>query len=475
MSEEGDPTFFGNRGIPEEIWRARPYLWWTPDNPEPATAAFVDLDRGQRAFVSKLVRQSPGWVISRHPPPLAIPLPPVYPELRPMHPVKTRGPRVHWHGDGGEPEGLTWGQKMPGSRKDWQDHIRRSKAEDDHHGLNTDEVHSHQEVAKYVFATKARTDGAYVHDHDRAWSRVAVAKRPEHRRRHVERRHPDGEAHGPHIHVVRVPDPEAPPMARRLDVHPLAVDLLVRSSVVFFVIEGCIKADAVLADGGAVFSVPSVSLWDCVELGRFANEYLVGKTVVIVPDADWASNDAVINQARLCENRLRQFAVKDTHVAAPPPTLGKARTKGVDDFIGAGGHLEDLIVIDHEPPRGLYEYVIRQWSFRRDRARRDAEVLTAIANYVGERGVLEAPLTTVARVMNVNTMRVSRAVHDLEQLGAVIVEGDPSTRRSWFSGQHEWTEKPRLVLAPELRPKTKTPQPLGAVLDEPIRQETTAA
>ncbi len=197
----GDPRFFAERGIPEEIRRARPYVWWTPDNPEPATSPFADLTRGQRAFVSKLVRQSPGWLITRHPPPLAVARPPVYPELRPMHPVKTRGPRVHWHGDGPEPEGLTWGQRMPGSRKDWQAHIDRSKAEDDHHTVNTDEVHSHQAVAKYVFATGPKVDGAYVHDHDDTWRRVAAAKRPERRRSHVERHHPDGEPQGRHVHA----------------------------------------------------------------------------------------------------------------------------------------------------------------------------------------------------------------------------------------------------------------------------------
>ncbi len=257
--------------------------------------------------------------------------------------------------------------------------------------------------------------------------------------------------------------------------HPLAVGLLVRSLVVFFVIEGCIKADAVLPMGGAVFSVPSVGQWDCAELGRFANEYLFGKTVVIVPDADWTSNAAVINQARLCENRLRQFAVRDTHVAAPPPTLGRAKTKGVDDFIGAGGQLDDLLVIDHEPPSGVYEFMVKHWSMRSDCARRNTEVLAAMANYVGPDGVLEAPLTTVARVMNVNTMRVSRAVRDLVDLGAVRVEGDLSTRRSWFSGRHEWAEKPSIVLAPELRPKTKTPQALSDVLGGPIHQEPPAA
>ena len=65
-----DPTFFSSRGIPEAIWKARPYVWWTPEYPEPAKAPFADLGAPQRAFVTKLANQSAGWLISRQPPPM---------------------------------------------------------------------------------------------------------------------------------------------------------------------------------------------------------------------------------------------------------------------------------------------------------------------------------------------------------------------------------------------------------------------
>jgi len=240
-------------------------------------------------------------------------------------------------------------------------------------------------------------------------------------------------------------------MARRLDVHPLAVDLLVRSSVVFFVIEGCIKADAVLADGGAVFSVPSVSLWDCDELPRFVRDYLHGKFVVVVPDADWRTKPQVINQARLCQNALRRYGVKEACVAAPPPQYRGQETKGVDDFIGAGGHLEDLEVIDYEIPPALYEFIAKNWSWRRDRRWRATEVLAGLANFTGSTGTLAAPLSTVARVLDTSTARVSRAVQDLEAIGAVTIEGHLATCRGWFSPQLDWRERPTIVLAPELR------------------------
>lgn len=485
--EDADPDVFftQKRGIPEEKWRARPYVWWTPEDPEPATERFADLTPGQRAFVTKLVRQSPGWLIIKHPPPLAPALPPVIPQLRPLKKVKTRGPLVHWHGDGPEPAVLEWtnpetgttwrGQKMQGARKNWQDHIDRSKGDDDDHdGVNTDEVHAHQNLAKYAHVPSRKMDGAYAHDHDHAFGFYAHdhvdARSPERRQVHVQRYHPDGEPQGQHVHTMRVKDPDAPDTPARLDMHPLAIDLVVRSSVVFFVIEGSIKADAVLADGGAVFSVPSVGQWDCKELRRFVRDYLDGKSVVVVPDADWEEKWQVINQARLCQNALRRYGVKDAYVAASPPQYRGAVTKGVDDFIGAGGHLEDLRVIDYRIPPAVYEFVARQWSWRRDRQWRDTEILVALANFTGSTGELGAPLSTVARALdNIPRARVSRAVRDLETIGALTVDGDLATRRGWFSSQLDWRRRPTIVLAPELRAVKRDPVRLGDLID--IREE----
>jgi hypothetical protein len=341
---------------------------------------------------------------------------------------------------------------MAGNRgsTNWTEHIARSKQDDDHHGANVDAIHLHQPYAKYVFAPSPYFDGAYVHDHGTSWKRTAADKREERRRLHVVKMHEGVEAAGAHSHEWRIKDLSVP-MARRLDVHPMSVERLGKSAVVFFVIEGCIKADAVLADGGAVFSVPSVSLWDADELGRFCDEYLFDKVVVIVADADWRSNDHVINQARLCQNKLRQLAVKEVHVAAPPTTFKGRKTKGVDDFLGAGGHLEDLLVVDSDPPGELYEFVASRWEWRRDKTRRAAEVLMAISNYTGNRGVLVAPLRTVARVMGTSPMRVSRAVADLVAMDAVTIAGDLSSKRGWFSGQWEWKNRPGITLIPELR------------------------
>lgn len=466
MSVELDLSFFDKRGIPEVIWRSRPYLWWTPDCPDAAKAPFADLSPTQRAFVTKILNQSPGWVITRHPPPMDPPLERIYPELRPLRPVKTQGPTVHWHGDN-LPEGeLPEWARMPGTKTTWKPHIDRNKADDDHRGVNRDDLHRHQPYAKYVFPTSASTDEWYPHDHANSSKRIAAARRDAIRLAHLAKAHGGVERDGMHWHSKRVKSHSN--LARRIDVHPTAAPLLARASAVFFVIEGCIKADAVLADGGAVFSVPSVSLWEAEELAPFVTDHLNGKVVVIVPDADWASNDKVINQARMCQTVLHRLGVEEIHVAAPPVTFRGEETKGVDDFIGAGGHLEDLRVIDAEPPGGLHEFVSRT-SFRRDRVRRDVSVLRALSTYTGPSGTFKAPLRTLARVIGTNDMAVSRAVRDLELMGAAVVDGDLAVETDWFSRRLQWRERPAITLIPELRSVDRPEHRLADVIRLPLR------
>ena len=405
----------------------------------------------------------------------------MYPELRPLERVKIGQRPAHWHGDGPEPEELSPWERLPGKPGSdiWSAHIGRGADEpkdpDDHRGVNVETVHRHEHWAKYVFPSSPSAVEEYVHDHSAGWRKRSAADRPLYRERHVARQHGGADVEGPHGHTRRVKD-ETVSLARRIDVHPLAEDLIRSADVVFFVIEGCIKADAVLADGGAVFSVPSVSLWDCDELQDFTEQFLLGKVVVVVPDADWFTKKQVINQARLCQNALIRHGVQQVHVAASPPTLRGRDTKGVDDFIGAGGHLEDLRVIDFEVPPTLYEVVARNWSWRRDRQRRDAEMLAALANFTGSNGTLHAPLSTVARVLAKSPRAVSEAVRDLESLGAVTIEGgDLATGSSWFSPQLDWRERrrPAIVLAPELRATERPPVRLADLVQ--IRREGVAA
>jgi hypothetical protein len=483
---------FAKRGIPERIWRARPYVPWTPDDCDDAKLRHADLLPNQRAGVANTMRQSAGLAIVRYAAPMDPPLPRIYPELRPDESIETHHAHDHWHGDGPPPAGLEWWQVLPGKRANWQAHIDRDKADDDHHGHNVETLHSHKALAKYVFPPSAKMDGAYVHDHADGWKMTATKWRAAKRESHIAKWHPDGDVLGPHTHAIRVKDPDADNLAKRIDVHPFALPLLKTAPVIFFVIEGCLKADAVLADGGAVFSVPSVSLWDCDqhdELERFVNAYLLDKTVIIVPDSDWhdKGHEQVDNQAKMCKAKLLRLGVARAHVAAPPPADVPDKTgsykQGVDDFIGAGRHLEDLEVIDSNPAPGLSEYV-RARASRRDQADRDIGILWALTSFTGPSGVFKAPLRTLARVLDVRPMTACRAVDSLERMGAVTVErtnpplhprdsldARPLTEpiRDHFTGEYRWRHPNTITLAAELRPADVTDQRLGDRIALPLR------
>ena len=522
QAEIEDLATFTKRGITPLVRETRPYIRWTTDEPEAAKEPFAGTSAANRAHITKIVNQSGGRVITRHAPPMRPPLPPIYPELRPDHPVKTQGPRLHYHGT----KALTAGElaewarshgRLPkwleridsgkerfdpnGPPPSWLDtldpagtgraHIARSKQDDDHHGVNSESPHFHQPFAKYVFPLEDKMDRAYVHDHDEY-------QRPAARQRHLDRHHEGAEPGTPHAHNRgKVRDPGKPRLAARIDVHPLAVERVLADPVVFFGIEGCLKADAILSAGGAVFSVPSVSLWDAEELERFVLAYLIGpgeqpKTVVIVPDADWSTKWQVESQARMCQAALHRLGITDVHVAAPPLSNNGVGTKGVDDFLGpaSGGRLEDLLVIDNETPPGVEVFVRERLDargIRSDRAYRNTRALRALVTYTARNGEVAGALRTVGRLVGMQAETTWRALRDLRDLGALETQGDildvePKTNPlAWPSRELVWTpppgpgadwEHPRavLTLVPELRPVPLPERRLGDILTPDMKE-----
>ena len=377
---------FEERGIPPEVWKERPYERWEADAPASVVGAYESLGEDGLQFALRIAKQSSGWLIHRFPPP-GLELDHIYPEFRPDEPVKTRGPQKHWHGSH-MPDGFStdrgWliGRDSAAvcrvlSGKPLEKHVARAKDAGDHADSNTEEIHYHQRSAKYVFPRSERVDEVWSHDHHRRWHRhgdrsaqwlgkhVAAehvnSVLPWHDAyhehsaepdpRHIARHHKeDPDVQGEHEHVRRMKDRNEN-LARRIDVHPLAVDKICAARVVFFSIEGCMKADAILSKGAAVFSVPSVSQWDAGELPAFVDAYVRGKAVVIVPDADWFEKTEVISQARLCQAALRRLGVPEVHIAAAP-----VDSEG-NPLVGAHGK---------EPKRrGRFSW--RRWPTRRSR------------------------------------------------------------------------------------------------------------
>lgn len=365
MSED----IFTKRGISEEIWKARPYTRWETDDLDPVRAAYGGLGSAGLAFALRIAEQSPGYLIERFPPE-GLGLDPIYPEFRPDNAVRTGWRRWHQHVRGNAQAGALWPMLLG---KPLSDHETRGfgyvynadgfvevkrtpKSPTDHLGINVprSDFHYHEPWAKYVFPTAGRIDRTWTHDHRVKWhdhegysdkwiARHVAAEhggseaawhgqRHEHARAwdeatpatHIARGHGAIDVDSEHLHTSRVKDKNSN-LARRLDVHPAAMEKLRTAEVVFFAIEGCMKADAILAKGAAVFSVPSVSLWDCQELKAFVVAYLNGKEVVIVPDADWAANAQVVSQARLCHAALNRYGVARAHCRASRRQPRKSR------------------------------------------------------------------------------------------------------------------------------------------------------
>jgi len=503
--------FLEDHAISDEVGQARPYIRWIKSDREPIRVAYDGIWPGALRYMVTLAGKEDGWIITRHAPPELDGLAHIWPEIRPDRKVRTGPPALHYHGDPAKADAAiarfqAWKVKEalvrhPGrkpkppkvedrSRKPRtvKRHINRGRdpkrcEPDDHRGHNTsrwqpwhatkrpmsaDEVHYHEDLGKYLFAPAPKVPWNGTHEHadfERAWERA----------RHVKRWHDGHDVDGCHRHVdqkLLVKDRDSN-FAKRIDLHPLAVAKLRAAQRIFFVIEGCLKSDSILSTGAAVFSVPSVTLWNAPELDQFVRRYLLGKEIVIIPDADWFKNSLVLTQALLCRSWFRKRGFHA--VVAAPPIAGlevEPEIKGVDDFLAVPGNtLADLDVIDREPAEGIRGFV-EAHARRCDGADRDKKVLRALSLHAGRDGTYRASLRSMAQVMDIPHQQVSRALKDLIEWGAVTKEGDLSTRfPSTYSHTPDWShDDPRITLAPELRARRKRTRKLGVERSVPMEE-----
>jgi hypothetical protein len=423
-------TFLAKHAISPEVGNARPYVRYAADDPSPVQTSYKELPQPwQRGTMTRFAKRADGVVITRHAPP-HLGVDRILPELRPDHPIKTKPLHRHCHPivptkdipviPTGPSAGRELSKQQIHTAKAMQRHIARDKYEDDHKGVNDEGVHCHQALAKYLFPP-APTKVV-------PWS---------------SRRQKDKSVN----------------YAKRIDVHPLALPLLETAKRVFFVIEGCIKADAVLSAGEAVFSVPSVTLWNAPELRQFVAAYLHGKTIIIVPDSDWHENGAVLTQAMLARSFLRRMGVRAI-VAAPPPDLD-GKKQGVDDFLAAGGCLDDLLVINREVNPGLRTFLDAHIDQRKDGQGRNQEVLAQLTIHADTEGQISKSIRSLARIGNLPHKRVARALEALTECGAISVDKPLSTRRGYFSRALEWEgDPPTITILPELRAIESPPMTL---------------
>jgi hypothetical protein len=354
---------------------------------------------------------------------------------------------------------------------------------------------------------------------------------------HARRHHPDENAavlledvrafggETQHEHSVRVKR-GGEQLARRIDVNPLVWEHggFEQAERVFFAIEGCIKADAILTallragQPPAVFSVPSVSLWEATypvvgesddeiwlriveaeirgetlpeptsyegdELAAFARSHLAGKLVCIVPDADAYTKDEVMTQALLCRSTLRRL---NTHaeIVLPPDDRLDEGIKGVDDHLGkGGGTVEQMVWYSKEAPA---ENELVDWlrshaggkKWRSDALRRAATTLHALATHAGENGRYSASVRLLARAtsrrreprprrdpdaetqqtqeQDAARKKFERGIKDLIDVGAITTNKPLTVRQAQWPSRPSWQwgeDNVVITLHEELRAQT---------------------
>jgi hypothetical protein len=464
--------------------RHRPYV--DLEDVFQADPNYRDLESGQLRFLERMMEQSDGIVMVRHAPPLkGIALPPIFAELRPLDPVLT-GRRRHNFVD---KNGKLWDHHIgPELRTEgWRKHVTRGEQEDDHHGQNNADDHYHMNLAKYLFPPGVNREVPWEnHDH----MVMPAEKLAAHL---VKYDHPDG---ADTTHVKSVKDARVN-RAKRIDVHPWGVERFGDAEVVYFALEGCLKADAILTaiihtrERASVFSAPSVTLWDAKEFSRFVKQYLRGKLVIIVPDADWRDErkgGGILAQALYCREALREMGgLTGALIAAPPMCLGEKKTKGIDDFLAAGGKLGDLKVIDRQTPVQIFS----EWQSPAstvDGRSRDGWVLKFLSLHAAE-GTRQysAPLLTIAKRVvrrGMHSATIKEALLNLVEGGAVTSDKPlVTTSKQWIawpshnpygSGgwtiEHEnedfWCEIPTFTIDPRYEATTDETQTVEEMVEQ---------
>jgi hypothetical protein len=483
-------SFFEEHAISSEIGRGRytqfesnektrPYYELTDlaENQERDLSKMLNwMEKTEEELVDALTKANPGkalegapetggLIIHRTPPPG---YPPMTPELKPWTPMLGRK-TVHYHGDPTtEPlfnpqTGKPLHQIQILTEDEAREHIdgrHHGGNGEPHSGTNSQEVHVSTPEQKYRFLASPIVYERRSGTHRRMFDRNRKMFANHLVKRHAFRRVPDVDEEHNHSYSEKLDSD-----ADRIDLHSRALPLFESARRVFYVIEGCVKSDSVLSAGEAVFSVPSVGMWLVPELETFIEEYLLDKTVIVVPDADWAEKDQVAEQAKLCREFLLRYGLA-AHIAAPPLWTGH---KGIDDFRAAGGDLDDMEVLDWETPDldALDALcVCDEWDSRR--VIRAGDALHSLILFAGNHGRIYSSVKKLARVMGVNPERVRDGVKDLETLGLIEIEKGAlaTTDGDWRSGSYrrglDWEERPRIkITRDDLLAKEKPRQRLG--------------
>lgn len=130
-------------------------------------------------------------------------------------------------------------------------------------------------------------------------------------------------------------------LSPRLDVHPAARPLLADKSLPLWVTEGVKKGDALVSRGLCAVALLGVWLWKAkIELADWDKIHLKGRKVYVVFDSD-------VTQKREVRQALRRFRAMlerryATFACIQIPSRD-GRKVGVDDYLAAGGSIDELL------------------------------------------------------------------------------------------------------------------------------------
>jgi len=540
MAKIDDPKFWEERGIEEAVKDKRPYVPWSTRkkngfNPVWTEYPERDFTAGQRRFLKKIISQGDGFLIMRHVAPEFADYGKIYAELRPDEAAITKTTQ-HWHASDEVPDPKPTYQSYPAYLM--ADHIARSETEwykvtkadgtfdrrtkylGDHFGDNPKGVHKHVHPAKYVFCPSPYHWADKVHKHNSSFFR----RNPTILEQHLNKHHMRFDPKAGHVRLFK-PAPgrshkwksweknKSVNYAARVDIHPLARPLFADADIVYFPIEGCLKSDSVLSavldtkEKAGVLSVPAVSLWDTPEMNdpKFLKQYLGGKLVVIIPDADWyvwqrnkyskGNRGAVIRQSRFLQTYLQTQKITAVIATTPREVYegSGGRIKGIDDFLGSGRKLSDMEVneptVTYSEIKDVFgERAIDGGRGNRDGIIRDAATLYTLSLYALD-GKIRVPHSTLARmvlmegkkprrpkkefvtpmwrpmddsvrvnVLNNERMVIKDTLDSLVSEGAITIEG--GFQWEWDRFTHEWYWKhiPTITIAPEfVKPLKRMP------------------
>lgn len=141
-------------------------------------------------------------------------------------------------------------------------------------------------------------------------------------------------------------------MGNRLDVPPAVAHLVRDPAAGLLITEGVKKADALASRGIPVVALTGVWNWRNKEgtLGDWEDIPLQGRHVSVCFDSDAPTNPQVRNAMIRLVDWLKSKGAVPTYLPVPTEVDG-VPVKGVDDYLAAGGTVEQLVLLrDPRPP-----------------------------------------------------------------------------------------------------------------------------